>query len=66
MGLSGDFVPRFAKRYAALGENVRAAVKAFGADVRARRFPGPEHIYPLVPNEAPGGALFASIQERTP
>ena len=35
--------PKFAKRYAALGEATSAAVKAYAADVRAGRFPGIEH-----------------------
>lgn len=52
LGLGGAFVPRFAKSYAALGEEVDRAVHAYAEDVRARRFPGPEHIYPLAPAEA--------------
>lgn len=43
LGLSGGPVPRFVKRYADLGSSVAAAVKAYALDVKARRFPGPEH-----------------------
>ncbi len=37
--------PKFAKRYASLGETVSAAVKAYASDVRAGRFPGSEHSF---------------------
>jgi 3-methyl-2-oxobutanoate hydroxymethyltransferase len=37
--------PRFAKAYASLGPAIAAAVKAYADDVRARKFPGPEHVY---------------------
>ena len=42
LGLSGDRVPGFAKRYADLGRAVEEAAAAFAEDVRARRFPGPD------------------------
>lgn len=37
--------PKFAKAYANLGEQMRQAFAAYAADVRDRRFPGPEHSY---------------------
>lgn len=40
LGLGGDFLPRHAKRYAALGEAVREAVAAYADDVRSGAFPG--------------------------
>ena len=43
VGLAGAFMPRFVKRYAALGDGLADAVRDYAADVRARRFPGPEH-----------------------
>lgn len=43
LGLFADFTPRFVRRYAELGPAVTAAVAAYAEDVRARRFPGPEH-----------------------
>lgn len=43
IGLFAEFTPKFVKRYAALGAAVSEAVQAYAADVRARRFPGPEH-----------------------
>ncbi len=44
-GLFTDFTPRFVKRYAELGEEIGAVARAYAADVRARRFPGPEHCF---------------------
>jgi len=45
MGLFSDFTPRFVKRYADLGSEIAAAGRAYAADVRARRFPAPEHCF---------------------
>lgn len=45
LGLSGMQPPRFVKRYAELGPLVTAAAAAYAEEVRARRFPGPEHCY---------------------
>lgn len=39
--------PSFVKRYGTLGQSVTEQVAAYGADVRARRFPAPEHTYAL-------------------
>jgi 3-methyl-2-oxobutanoate hydroxymethyltransferase len=47
LGLFDEFHPRFVKRYADLGTSVTAAAAAYADDVRARRFPGPEHTYGL-------------------
>jgi len=44
-GLFAEFTPRFVRRYAELGEALGEAVAAYAADVRARRFPGPEHCF---------------------
>ena len=45
LGLFAEFTPKFVKRYAALGEAVSSAAASYAADVRARRFPGPEHCF---------------------
>jgi len=45
VGLGGDFTPRFAKRYAELGDGLREAVEQYAEDVRARRFPAAEHCF---------------------
>ncbi|MDP6172908.1 MAG: 3-methyl-2-oxobutanoate hydroxymethyltransferase [Rhodospirillales bacterium] len=44
-GLFSDFTPKFVKRYADLGSQVSQAAEDFAEDVRARRFPGPEHCF---------------------
>lgn len=45
LGLFTDFTPPFVRRYAELAEAMRGAVTAYAEDVRARRFPGVEHVY---------------------
>ena len=45
IGLFGAFTPKFVKRYAELGDAVAAAAQRYAADVRERRFPGPEHCF---------------------
>ncbi len=45
LGLFAEFTPSFVKRYAELGGTVEQAVEAYARDVRARRFPGPEHVF---------------------
>jgi 3-methyl-2-oxobutanoate hydroxymethyltransferase len=49
LGLFTDFTPRFVKRYADLGPEISAAAASYAADVRARRFPGPEHTVGAAP-----------------
>ena len=44
LGLS-PAVPKFVKRYGALAEHIAKAVEDYAADVRARRFPDPDHVY---------------------
>jgi len=46
VGLFSDFTPSFVRRYAELGQALSDAVATYAADVRARRFPGPEHCFP--------------------
>ncbi|WP_097278069.1 3-methyl-2-oxobutanoate hydroxymethyltransferase [Caenispirillum bisanense] len=45
LGLFNDFQPKFVKRYAELGAQVSEAAAAYAAEVKARRFPGPEHCF---------------------
>jgi 3-methyl-2-oxobutanoate hydroxymethyltransferase len=45
LGTFAAFAPRFAKRYAELAPIITQAVASYAADVRARRFPGPEHVF---------------------
>jgi 3-methyl-2-oxobutanoate hydroxymethyltransferase len=41
----GDIAPRFVKRYAEVGHEIERAIGEYAADVRAGRFPAPEHCY---------------------
>jgi 3-methyl-2-oxobutanoate hydroxymethyltransferase len=43
LGLSTGYIPRHAKRYAALYDQGLSAIRAYVADVRSAMFPGPEH-----------------------
>lgn len=45
LGLNETFNPKFLKRYAELGETVRAAVRSYAAEVRDGTYPGPEHSF---------------------
>ena len=45
LGLSGDFKPKFVKRYADLGAQIAAAAGAYKSEVGNGAFPGPEHGY---------------------
>src|SRR5713101_2117184 len=47
----GDIAPRFVRRYALIGAEIERAFGAYAADVRAGRFPGPEHCYPIDPEQ---------------
>lgn len=51
LGLYGDFKPKFAKRYADIGEQVETALKAFDADVRSGAFPDVEHSFTMKDSE---------------
>jgi len=43
----GDIRPRFVRRYADLDIEIESALRAYAEDVRAGRFPAPEHLYPI-------------------
>lgn len=45
LGHYAGFRPKFVKRYAELGTLSAEAIAAYATDVRARRFPGPEHLF---------------------
>ncbi len=44
IGLFTEFQPKFVRRYGDVADTVGEAARAYAADVRARRFPGPEHV----------------------
>ncbi|HXF95688.1 MAG TPA: 3-methyl-2-oxobutanoate hydroxymethyltransferase [Gemmatimonadales bacterium] len=45
LGLNDRFSAKFVKRFAALAEDVRDAVRLYAAEVREGRYPGPEHSF---------------------
>ena len=45
LGLNDRFSAKFVKKYATLSDDVRNAVAAFSADVRAGAYPGKEHSF---------------------
>ncbi len=45
LGLFTAFKAKFVKRYAELGQDGEAAIAAYAADVRARKFPAAEHVF---------------------
>ncbi|MEX2295196.1 MAG: 3-methyl-2-oxobutanoate hydroxymethyltransferase [Gemmatimonadota bacterium] len=45
LGLNPGFTPRFLKRFAELGAAAEEGVRAYLEEVRARRYPGPEHTF---------------------
>ena len=53
LGIFTEFRPKFVKRYAELGVAADQAIAAYADDVRAHRFPGPEHGFA---DEAPKGS----------
>lgn len=51
LGLQDSLAPRFVKRYASLLEGAQKALEAYRREVAERRFPGPEHAYPIPDEE---------------
>lgn len=45
LGIYGDLRPKYVKRYAELGAEMRKAFEAYKKDVESGSFPGPEHCY---------------------
>ncbi len=51
LGVFEAFTPKFVKRYAELAKTSTEALAAYVRDVKARAFPEPKHIYPMIPEE---------------
>jgi 3-methyl-2-oxobutanoate hydroxymethyltransferase len=51
LGIYAGHKARFVKQYANVREQMIEGVKAFADDVRARRYPEPEHEYTMAPDE---------------
>jgi 3-methyl-2-oxobutanoate hydroxymethyltransferase len=52
LGIFDGHAARFVKRYANVREVMIEGVRAFAEDVRARRYPEPEHGYTMAPDES--------------
>ncbi len=63
LGLNLGHTPRFAKRFAALGEAAASAFQSYVAEVRAGTFPAPEHAFK--PNR-PSGEEAATLPPLPP
>jgi 3-methyl-2-oxobutanoate hydroxymethyltransferase len=66
LGLFEDFTPRFVRRYADLGGQIRAAVERYRADVTAGAFPAPEHTYEMPDEEWARFAAACDVAPRAP
>ncbi|MFT6084905.1 MAG: 3-methyl-2-oxobutanoate hydroxymethyltransferase [Glaciecola sp.] len=44
-GISANYMPKFSKNYLIANNDMRSAVTAYIDDVKANRFPGPEHSF---------------------
>jgi 3-methyl-2-oxobutanoate hydroxymethyltransferase len=44
-GISANYMPKFSKNYLVANNDMRSAVTAYINDVKANRFPGPEHSF---------------------
>jgi 3-methyl-2-oxobutanoate hydroxymethyltransferase len=51
LGIYDGHAARFVKRYGNVREAMIKGVSEFAAEVRARRYPGPEHGYTMAPDE---------------
>jgi 3-methyl-2-oxobutanoate hydroxymethyltransferase len=51
LGIYAGHKARFVKEYANIREQTINGLKAFADDVRARRYPEPEHTYTMAPDE---------------
>ena len=65
LGLSPR-VPKFVKRFGELGPLIEQAVKSYAQEVRARTFPGTEHVYPMRPKGAAGSVTKLAERGKGP
>jgi 3-methyl-2-oxobutanoate hydroxymethyltransferase len=61
LGIFQAFTAKFVKKYANLGEETLNALSAYADDVRAGRFPQPQHTYNMVEGELP--KLMAALKK---
>lgn len=53
LGIFQAFTPKFVKRYAELGNEIRKTFEAYADEVRSGKFPQDEHTYKMVEGELP-------------
>jgi 3-methyl-2-oxobutanoate hydroxymethyltransferase len=63
LGIYDGHAARFVKRYASVRDEMIKGVTAFADEVRARRYPEPEHGYTMAPDEI--ARLHELVQEQT-
>jgi len=63
LGLSPD-VPKFVKKFGAIGAAIDRAIGAYAAEVRARTFPAAEHTYNVKPDGEPAAAAPARVTKK--
>jgi 3-methyl-2-oxobutanoate hydroxymethyltransferase len=63
LGIYDGHAARFVKRYANVRDEMIRGVTAFADEVRARRYPDPEHGYTMAPDEI--ARLHELLQEQT-
>jgi 3-methyl-2-oxobutanoate hydroxymethyltransferase len=63
LGIYDGHAARFVKRYANVRDEMIRGVTAFADEVRARRYPEPEHGYTMAPDEI--ARLHERLQEQT-
>jgi 3-methyl-2-oxobutanoate hydroxymethyltransferase len=53
LGIFQAFTAKFVKKYANLGEETLKALSTYAEDVRAGKFPEPQHTYNMLEGELP-------------
>ena len=61
LGIEDRMAPKFVRRYASLRDDGIAALEAFAADVRSRRFPDDSESYHLTGEVAEALSLYGSV-----
>jgi 3-methyl-2-oxobutanoate hydroxymethyltransferase len=65
LGVFEAFTPKFVKRYAEVAKVCTEALTAYVQDVRAKSFPEPKHIYPMISEELGKFKEWAAAQKKT-
>jgi 3-methyl-2-oxobutanoate hydroxymethyltransferase len=65
LGLSPR-VPKFVKRFGELGPAIEQSVKSYAQEVRARTFPGTDHVYPMRAKQGAGSVTKLADRGKGP